>query len=228
MSAGDRRRREKAENFNGNMNSNMKTKMGIVTGIMLMVAAVAFGQPAWSGGGTVVSTNVSYYVVPPVLGSGPAVQFVNAASDTADGAVSLYEAGTAVAVTAAGAAGTNAILVTSNQTAYAVGSYWSNAVAVIVYGAPRGGTAYQRLTLSTNTANKLTFNETLTYAPASGDQVYRVTVAARLPVGESASVSHTHGDGLYYGQRGKPLLIEAGGVGTNTVRLNCASGVYYK
>lgn len=190
------------------------SKFMTVIGLMLAVLCTTTSAQltAWSGGGTLVSTNTSYAVVSAngAAGTTPVLTYLNATSEKATSKVQFYQITNApLAVTV-----TNS---TVNLYVARTNGYVSGDIIIIQH---KANDNYERRVLTTSLAST---NLVVTVAPTQvtvpGDIIYRAATAGSIPVG--ATTKELSGPGLYSGQAGKPLLFEVDG--TNAPSINAAA-----
>jgi hypothetical protein len=205
------------------MKNHIKNSVILVTALLLMGAAAFAVPPAismFAGTGTDVGTTLCYAVVSANGSSGDTavVTYLNATSDLGGSVIKFYTVTDPARATGANTTVTLAVAAT-NTAAWADGG-----IVVIRHMATD---TYERRILaapwSTATTNlKLTAAPTTTMA--AGDLIYLGTAAGTIPVG--AATKELTGDGIYCGQRGKPLLVEIDG--TSLCQINAVCAKYVK
>ena len=189
--------------------------------VLSLLALTAFGAPeekvVFAGGGTDVGNTICYAVVSAASANGgtPVVTYLNATSDLSSSKVTFYTYGTNTFVNAA-QPGTTFIPVNATN------GFVNGDVIVIRHVATD---TYEKRILTTFTTNGvLVVTAAPTVATAAGDVIYRVSAAGSIPVG-AATLALT-GEGIYAGEKGKPLLLEVDG--TSTCQLNAVCAKYVK
>lgn len=206
----------------------------LICGILLTVALMALMAPvathagilAFSGRGTLFSTNCSYFITSASaekLGEAR-VDYLNVTADTNNAVVQFYTASNPCpnGLTAASSGTTNTLRLT-NGTAYA-----QNSILVIQHIA---NDVYERAVVLTSSNAFLTLSNATLFAVAKFDRIWLCSTNASLPVGDTRGLTPQSKEfappkPLYYGESQTPLLIEVRGHGTNTVSLNAVAGTY--
>jgi hypothetical protein len=217
---------------------NMKT-MKIWFGMMmaallsLLVLPEACAQDFWSGAGTAMTTNLSYYVLSAKYR--PAnVEVIAGECDLPTAQLRFYNASSnSITITNALSAGLSNVLVSATN---------GLAAGDIVVIRDVTNDQYQRMKICSLTAgslvvsNDLLLTATTSFALASGDQVWRMTLAGQQPWRWSAGVANLGtnilscaNSGFFHTAEGKPGLVELGVPSSSTctnAAINFISGTY--
>lgn len=198
-------------------------KTSILTAVLLaLVITPAFAVDelaVWAGGGTDVSTNLCYSVVSANSKNqgSPVLTYLNATSDKAGSVVQFYTAGQPVVANDTNTTVTIPVNVSNS-------SNYFNANGGIIVIQHKATDTYERRVLTTFTG---TTNIVVTVAPtttvAIGDIIWPMTAAGSIPVG-NATLTLGPGDGIYCGQKMKPLLMEIDG--TSACQINAAAAKF--
>lgn len=196
--------------------------------VVAMAAPIATFAQGFSGVGTAVSTTNSYYVSPIGAGMGTPVvlhvdaSFAGADTNAAASGVRFWSANTdPIKPTAASTAA--ATTITGSTNGLVAGD-----VLVVRY---KANGAYQRVSVESLSGSTITTKEALTYALATTDEVYKMTLSGRIgnAIHHNAGgkVSASAGGGpLFVGRANRPTLTEAFGIATPI--LNNVSGIFLK
>lgn len=200
--------------------------MAVVFSLMMLLAGAAMAAPgdiAFCLPGRLVSSNISYAVVPVPPGSWMAkvTALAGQADHATNGGFRFGTMGNAFVITTASASTTNEFRINNS------GSTWaSNDVAILWQ--PSTDT-YTRLYVTNASTTNIICNSASPVAVSAGDILWEATIGNQYPLASGTATSLTGGGGgLLYGQLGRPLLVEVVGVGTNVVRLFWLSGEYLK
>jgi hypothetical protein len=184
---------------------------------------------AFAVGGTLISTNLIYAVVPANGLGTPWVRFINATCDAAvttnnaaatlptSGAVRFYTLSLPPAyVYQAQSAASNTIILSA---AYTVNS---NDVVVLRH-LGTNPELYERLVATTNiNTTNISFTGNTINAYSAGDLFYIAKPKSAITVGNTTTGVSINGSGgpVWTGVKGVPILIDEGGTGTNNLYLH--------
>jgi hypothetical protein len=190
------------------------------------VGATTRAEDVFSGIGTTVSTNISYYIAPARGGSKAGITFMSAWTDNANGTLKVYTVTTSTLVTNALAAGLTNILVLSTN-GFAVGD-------VVIIRSVSGDT-YQKAKVGPTISaagfvitNDLT-SATSSFALAAGDVIYRCGTPASIVIGATRTDYGNGSAPVVLSRTSEPVLVEASSFSTNaTNNAVVASGRFYR
>jgi len=185
--------------------------------LTLSALAAPESYTVYAGGGTDVGNTISYAVVSARSenGGAPVVTYVSATSDKSGSVVQFYSVDTNQVATTASTA--TVYLPVSATNGFASGD-------IIVIRHMTSDTYEKRILTAFNTNGVLILTAAPGTATAVGDLIYKVTAGGTIPVG--AATATLYGEGIYAGQKGKPLLLEVDG--TSACQLNAVCAKYVK
>ena len=192
----------------------------LIVAVCALVLAVA-GQAqvtTFAGQGTVVSTNLEFYVVP--LGDGvPRIEFVQFVSDSAASGVATFyakPASTNVPLTTTAATTTTNLPIVGTTSGIV-----SNDIVVI---RDTAGNYFRRQAYGAAGATNVALTAAVT--AGAGSMVWKVESKGTLLVGSATLTLGGYSSAIFNGNRDWPVLVELAGVGTNTVDIKVVSGSY--
>jgi hypothetical protein len=182
--------------------------------LLALVGNVRADELFFAGTSTDISTNISYYVVPPAGNQQAVVTYINATSDLAGSVVQFYNAAAPVKVSAAAAS-------TNVQIASITGL--STGGVVIVQSVTNN--TFQRTTVVSFSATNVILSATnVLSALVAGDKIYPASTAGAIPVG--AATKEVVGASFVSQGNNRPLLVEVNGTAAAGNHINAISGTY--
>lgn len=213
----------------------MKQFMKNISCAVVLTAALLLATPAkaletfsvWAGGGTAVSTTLSYTVVSTLSRNGgqPRLTYLHASSDKSTSKIQFYNATTNTQENFTNS--TVTLFVATNSVMTNTTTFFNTNSGIILIRHQLTDVYERRiLTASTGTTN-LVVTVAPTYAVIPGDQIWQMSTnvvdgAGIIPWG--ATTNSINGTGIFSGRRGLPLLIEIDG--TTGCSLNAACATY--
>lgn len=192
--------------------------LGAIALALPMRAQVISQAPLGYFGGTTTAqigvTNANFIV--PAKGGTARVQFLSATSDKAASVVAFYNPSASSRISIA----TNA----SQTFVYGPGSGTFTAGDYIVVRNLAADT-YQRMTVASATTTNIVTSQSLTYAPAIGDIVYKMAKVGSIPVGAATKELNAYGGGIFNGAVNQPLLLDLDSTSAAGT-LNVVSGIF--
>jgi hypothetical protein len=188
----------------------------LVAGLLLAVTAVANAQTRenFANTGTAIGSTNSHYVIPVSNLGKPIVTYLNGTSDKAGSVLQFWKAQSGAQTLTIATNASQAIVYVPSGSSFA-----ANDVVVIQH---KTSDSYERRIVSAQTSTNITLTVNLTSAIVAGDQIYKMTQAGSIPVGNATKEITTVG--VYNAPPGLPVLVDLDG--TSACKINLISGYY--